>query len=200
MMLIAISMLRVHDKQRDEWRDAIDERWARLLWHCNLTAMPLPNDARAAAHLLSTVRPGGLLLTGGGDCAAISGRPDCRDETESVAIDWAEKVATPVFAVCRGMQMLVCRGGGRVEKRGGHTATRHDIRFGDVRRSVNSYHDYAVLDAPGFDVAATADDGSIEWVMRPQHRQQAVMWHPEREGVAHPADIALLKQHFGVLD
>lgn len=200
MMLIAVSMRRVHDALRDEWRDALDERWVRLLWHCNLTAMPLPNDARTARHLLAVVRPDGLLLTGGGDCAAISGRADCRDETESVAIDWAERAAAPVFAVCRGMQVLVCRGGGRVEKRLGHTASRHEINLGDVRRSVNSYHDYAVVDAPGFNVAATADDGSIEWVTRPERRQQAVMWHPERERVAHAADIALLKNHFGVLD
>jgi putative glutamine amidotransferase len=196
MKMVAVTMLRSYDEGRSEWRSAIDERWVRILTQCGLTPVFLPNHGPTAASLLHSLQPIGLLLTGGGNCSAISGSSDARDETEQVALTWAQSAVRPVFGVCRGMQVLLAATGVRLVPVERHVAVRHSlVGHGQVRR-VNSYHRYAAFDAAGWQVCGRSEDGVVEWVRDPLRRWEGIMWHPEREPEAAPQDLKLIKNLF----
>ncbi|MFM7774535.1 MAG: gamma-glutamyl-gamma-aminobutyrate hydrolase family protein, partial [Candidatus Kapaibacterium sp.] len=137
-----------------------------------------------------------------------------RDARELAMLDIALERAMPVLGICRGMQVLNVHGGGTliidiprqvttsarpVAHAGTETGTDADVMHAVdlasdsvlkklVRRStgmVNSSHHQAVdILAPGYTVAATADDGVIEAIERdPEHGRSVVLgvqWHPER--------------------
>lgn len=196
MNLVAITALRLFDRDRDEWRTAIDERWFDFFRACRLLPLILPNDAEAATALLEQLRPVGLVLSGGGECAALSGHIDARDRTEQAALAWAERRGKPVLGVCRGMQVLLAQAGGSLEPVPDHVRVRHAIGTPAGRREVNSYHGYGCRHAADFDVRGRADDGTVEWVEHRQRRQSGVMWHPEREAQASREDIMLFQSLF----
>ncbi|WP_198346958.1 gamma-glutamyl-gamma-aminobutyrate hydrolase family protein [Burkholderia ubonensis] len=181
---------------RDEWRDALDQRWATLLADCELTPLMLPNHPAAAAALLKAFSPLGAILTGGGDCRAISGRSDPRDETERVVLDWATCGNRPILGVCRGMQVLLADSGASLDVVNSHVGSRHRIRSLESARWVNSYHAYAARTAPAYQVMARSEDGIVEWIRRAAPRQEGIMWHPEREAPAAQADIEMIKALF----
>lgn len=192
MTFVGLTLLHVHEDQRDEWRDAIDARWTNFLMGCGLEPLYLPNRPDAARALLQRVRPAGIVLTGGGECAALSGKVHLRDEVESIAIDWAQRVGKPVLGVCRGMQVLLARAGATLVRVEGHVAREHPINVFGVRRMVNSYHGHAALVVPAeFTVEATSDDGVIEAVSNPERRWSGLMWHPERNEKPDPSDVRL---------
>ena len=115
----------------------------------------------------------------------------------------------PVFAICRGVQVLNVAAGGTlvqdipsaIETELDHSiqepkhAPAHDVRvtpatvlastLGDVRQLdtciVNSRHHQAVADvAPSFVVSAVSPDGIIEAIERPDSKFcVGVQWHPE---------------------
>jgi putative glutamine amidotransferase len=161
----------------------------------------------------------GVMLTGGGDVdpslygeaphlsyeAAEAGR-----DAFEIALAQAALVAdVPLFAICRGMQVLnVAMGGSLVQDIPSEIAGAldHSIReprfhiahevwvnresklwaiMGDKLEGeslqVNSRHHQAVKRvASGFEVSATAPDGVIEAMERPASRFCiAVQWHPE---------------------
>jgi putative glutamine amidotransferase len=116
----------------------------------------------------------------------------------------------PVLAICRGAQVLnVAAGGTLVQDLPSHRpaslqhsvvepahAVAHDVRVrpdtclahllaprltSDSRLAVNSRHHQSVdAPAPGFLVSATAPDGTVEAIERPDARFcVGVQWHPE---------------------
>jgi putative glutamine amidotransferase len=131
-----------------------------------------------------------------------------RDEFELALARLALAEDTPVLAVCRGLQVINVAAGGTLiqdiasEVTLGHQidaplyAIAHEVWVargsalsnvmqeqladGEVLQ-VNSRHHQAVKQtAPGFDVCATAPDGIIEAIERPNSRFCiAVQWHPE---------------------
>jgi putative glutamine amidotransferase len=161
----------------------------------------------------------GVLLPGGGDVdparygearhrtydAAETGR----DEFEIELVQRALDADLPIFAICRGIQVLnVARGGSLVQdivdeipSAGTHVlrepafAIAHDIwvsmgsllerllreRLEDEGCAVNSRHHQAVKRlGEGLIVTATAPDGVIEAVEDPAKRFcLGVQWHPE---------------------
>lgn len=198
MSFVAMTMLRVHEPTRDEWRDAIDVRWTAFLGHCCLQPLYLPNDAATAVQLLELTNPVGVVLTGGGSCTALSGLVDERDRTEVAALDWAASRGKPVLGVCRGMQVLLSRAGASLERVQDHIGSRHPVEgaFGD--RIVNSFHEYGFRSAPAvYAVQARSNDGMVEAVFDASSRHAAVMWHPEREVEPDSADLALFLRVFG---
>jgi putative glutamine amidotransferase len=198
MRFIAMTMLRVQEPARDEWRDAIDVRWAAFLAHCGLQPLYVPNDAAAAARLLDRMDPAGVVLTGGGSCSALSGRVEERDRTEAAALDWAIARRKPVLGVCRGMQVLLARAGATLERVHDHVSRRHAVEGVLGRRVVNSFHKYGFRTAPpAYAVQARSDDGVVEAAMDASSRHAAVMWHPERELEPDAADLALFRGIFG---
>ena len=157
----------------------------------------------------------GLLVTGGIDVdPALYGeapwpeveavnRP--RDDFELALLREALDRDLPVFAICRGHQLLNVALGGRLlqhiagdthvdldDER--HTSATHDVTItpgtrlhGVYQRDrlfVNSRHHQAVVPdgvAAGLRVSAVTDDGLVEGLESDIHRWVlSVQWHPER--------------------
>jgi putative glutamine amidotransferase len=152
----------------------------------------------------------GLVLTGGADVephrygfddpggSCVHVLPE-RDEAELPIVDFAMERRLPIFAICRGMQLLnVACGGSLIPDLPGHEfddSLRHGVRIepdsqlgrilGAATGDVSSSHHQAV-DRPGsgLRVVATGTDGiveAIEWE-NPEAKPWlvAVQWHPER--------------------
>jgi putative glutamine amidotransferase len=162
---------------------------------------------------------GGLLLSGGGDVLpslygaeahpTFSAAEDGRDAYELDLVRRALDADLPVFAICRGIQVLnVARGGTLVQDIPDElqTTIEHSIRIPPVHIAhdawmtpdsllerlmrplehgdacpVNSRHHQAVKDlGNGLVTVATAPDGVIEAIEDPSKRFcLGVQWHPE---------------------
>jgi putative glutamine amidotransferase len=166
-----------------------------------------------------TARGQGLLLTGGGDIhpglygeaphPTFQASETGRDEYEIALVQAAMAAEIPIFAICRGMQLLnVALGGTLIQDipsmvngaashsvpeprfaiahevwvvKGSRLATLMAEKLdGDICQ-VNSRHHQAVKAvAGGWEVTATAPDGVIEAIEQPGDVfRLAVQWHPE---------------------
>jgi N5-(cytidine 5'-diphosphoramidyl)-L-glutamine hydrolase len=195
---------------RDERRDALDQRWAALLESLSLIALPMPNSLADPAAWLTAANPDLIVLTGGNDLAHLVDGPDAapeRDRTEALMLQHASAEATPLLAVCRGLQLIVDSGGGALVPVEGHVAQDHVITTHPAAgnwpirdgRSVNSFHNWGVEQSAvpaGWELAATAADGTVEAIVHSTLPQVALMWHPER-GEADADDIVLIEQLIG---
>lgn len=206
-MHIAITQRVVYDPGHGERRDALAGDWHRFLlavWP-DAVIVPVPNRPDHAARLLAAVAADALVLTGGND---VGSEPE-RDRTEADCLLYAAGHGLPVLGVCRGLQLLATLGGGRVvaADRAAHVATRHPVRcLADTdwgwtagrTLEVNSFHGLAVpADGlpRGWTALARSPDGGIEAARSGDGRCVAVMWHPEREAVPDPLDVALFRRH-----
>jgi putative glutamine amidotransferase len=180
---------------------------------------PLELDLQRDDPAEVATRVEGLLLTGGGDVdPALYGEAPHetyqpsepgRDEYEIALVRAVAKRDVPIFAICRGMQVLnVALGGTLLQDIPSmvNGAVPHSVpepRFaiahevwvakgsqlaklmaekleGDICQ-VNSRHHQAVKNvAPGWEVTGTAPDGVIEAIELPGDAfRMAVQWHPE---------------------
>jgi putative glutamine amidotransferase len=164
-------------------------------------------------------RSDGIMLTGGGDVAptlygeaphsTFQASEPGRDEYEIALVKEAIKAELPIFAICRGMQLLnVALGGTLVQDIPSmvNGALNHSVpepryhiahevwvaagsqlfqlmkeKLDGESCQVNSRHHQAVKQvAPGWDVSGTAPDGVIEAIEQPgKVFRLAVQWHPE---------------------
>lgn len=192
--------------ERGERRDAIDQRLMALLYAAGVVPVAVPNAlldaANSAADALAgwvvAVNPRAVLLSGGND---IGECPD-RDRTERWLLDHARTHGLPVLGICRGMQMMAAWAGGTLMKVEGHVRTRHILSVAgeaELPSEVNSYHNIALADCPtGFAVMARAEDGTIEAMRHETLPWEGWMWHPERERVFSPVDVARIRALFHV--
>ncbi len=167
----------------------------------------------------------GLLLTGGTDVdPALYGQlrhpatqeaDRARDEFELRVLGAALRVDVPVFAICRGMQVLnVAMGGSLIQdlpdsgvrhRSEPGVVTLHGVEtgqhgvvsavFGKGIAQVNSRHHQAV-DRPGEGIVVTARaaDGVIEACEMPGRRfVVGVQWHPEDRVAESAQDRALFE-------
>jgi putative glutamine amidotransferase len=161
----------------------------------------------------------GILLTGGGDIdparygatahATYDAAEPGRDTFEIALVEAAMAARRPIFAICRGMQVLnVALGGDLIQDIPSEVngAVHHDVRepryalahevwatqgsrFATLMRDklvdgescqVNSRHHQAVRHVGrGLEVVATSPDGVIEAVEGQGPFCLAVQWHPE---------------------
>jgi len=190
---------------RAELRDALDQRLVQWLVHAGFLPVLVPNTLSATGHpseqalesWLKVVQPGALLLSGGNDI----GEYPARDATERYLLAWAEASRMPVLGICRGLQMMAVWAGVDLVKREGHVGTRHQLVVTALKdewpTEVNSYHNWGLASCPaGFEVAAKAEDGSIEAIKHVELPWEGWMWHPEREAPFSPQDIKRLKRLF----
>lgn len=183
---------RVEEDARGERRDMLDQRWGGFLEACGIAFVPLPNRLPAVQTLAPLLH--GVVLTGGGDLAALGGCSPERDEVEQWLIAEARTGRWPLLGVCRGMQALIHAFGGTIWRTTGHVAVTHAVRgpWGD--RTVNSFHDLAATAVPAPLVPmAWADDGVVEAIRHHNRPIAGLMWHPERRPQPDPQDITLVR-------
>lgn len=203
------------------------------------TAAPYVEALRGAGLDATLITPGspreldslgGLVLTGGSDVnparygqapngTELKGIHDDRDELEMALVVEAIASARPVFAICRGMQLLnVARGGTLIQHlepeavhrqrpgdgaRPGRHPAAHTIVVADGTRlssiigggefGVNSRHHQAVQRlGGGLVVSAFAPDGVVEAIeLAGPAFAIGVQWHPEDRVLASEADRKL---------
>ncbi|MDQ2104236.1 gamma-glutamyl-gamma-aminobutyrate hydrolase family protein [Azospirillum isscasi] len=177
----------------NERRDQLDQNWARFVHALGAVALPLPNHLDTVKALVPGLA--GVILTGGGDPAALGGTTPERDAVETELIRRAGAGAFPLVGVCRGFQSLACAFGGRFTEVAGHIGTPHPVTGGWGGRTVNSFHRYGLPQAPEplIAEARSAGDGLVEAIRHPSLPLAAVMWHPERTLPFDPRDIALFR-------
>lgn len=127
-------------------------------------------------------------------------RPD-RDAWETALLDAADAAGLPVLGVCRGMQLMAVHAGGALDQHtpdvvGHEQHSPGGDRFGDTevvvepasrvaglvgeRLRVRCHHHQSVARAPGLEIVARADDGSVEAIERAGDRfWVGAQWHPE---------------------
>jgi putative glutamine amidotransferase len=192
MKLIAVSQRVDVLAERNERRDALDQRYAELLTRLGFVVLPVPNLGTATAQQLAGLPLAGILLSGGNDLVSLGGDAPERDATESGLAELAAARHLPLIGICRGMQFLAAREGIALVAHDEHIGRRHPVT-GAITREVNSYHRWCVPAAPpGWDVLAEAADGTVEAMRHRTLPWHGIMWHPERETPFDPADIALL--------
>ena len=124
-----------------------------------------------------------------------------RDECELLLARESRRLDLPVLGICRGIQVMAVAAGGSLIQHlpdsygtvdhpsGDGVFGSHPVQIlpGSVlydvygaRADVPTYHHQAVLEAPGYEIAARADDGVIEAMVDPAARWRiGVQWHPE---------------------
>ncbi len=199
-------------------RYCMSASYVRAIEAAGGTSVILPPQRDAVEHLLAIID--GLLLSGGPDIdparygdtyvhSETYGIDPDRDQFEIDLFHAALQRETPVFGICRGIQVMnVALGGTLIQDIGtehpgaaeiGHrqherglkaTAVGHEVSavdltslpiFGNNDLGVNSFHHQAIRDlAPDLIPVAHSPDGLIEAVvMRGNSEVFGVQWHPE---------------------
>lgn len=157
---------------------------------------PVPGTARSILPRLDA-----LVMSGGDDPDTTPFGEPVHPKATLVAADrqqceleWIEAIERdrpdlPVLGVCLGMQFMGLRAGGRLDQHlPDHLPTAdehwdgrcHEVR-GEITGPVHSHHRQALVEAGDFEVVATAADGVIEAIARPDRPfHLGVQWHPER--------------------
>ncbi len=183
-----------------ERRDCADQRIADFISACGFLPLPVPNRAGLAEQIIETLRPAGIILSGGNSLTAYGGNAPERDAMDHVLIELAVKNQIPLYGFCRGMQSVLVYFGNELVNVDGHVAVRHMIRADKECYEVNSYHNQACkeLKAGGeLRIMAQTPDGVIEAVRHKNLPIAGTMWHPERETNYTQKDINMVKELFG---
>lgn len=177
---VAISQRVDEYPDRQETRDALDQKLSEMLAQAGFLPLPVPNslgNAQSVALWCAEMGISAVVLSGGNDIGSCAPR----DMTEGALLDWAADRKVPVLGICRGMQMLVCHAGGSLKQVSDHVRTRHKLS-GNLPYDVNSYHDQAIDTLPDcYDVLARAEDDTVEAIKHKTLPWMGWMWHPERE-------------------
>jgi N5-(cytidine 5'-diphosphoramidyl)-L-glutamine hydrolase len=191
MKIVALSQRVDFLPQRDEVRDAIDQRLINFILECGGLSMPVPNTFSKLGYLskwLRIVKPDAIILSGGADIGSCSNR----DHTDYALLDFAEKDKLPVLGICRGMQLMGVRGGVDLKPVDKHINVRHSL-IGRVVGQVNSYHALSLSELPeDYHKLACSEDGEIEAISHKSLPWEGWMWHPEREKIFSAQDIKRL--------
>jgi putative glutamine amidotransferase len=186
---------------RNEYRDALDVQWAKLLESIEILPIILPSSIDRVDSYLKELNIDGVILSGGNDIGSSS----CRDRVEERAVNFAKTYNLPVLGVCRGMQFLNHIENGTLVECEGHVSTEHALYGKWAKKNnlskVNSYHNQAITKktlSPSFRVLAETEDDVIEAFEHFKYPWLGIMWHPEREQPFSQPDLELIKQHFGL--
>ncbi len=203
MKIVAVSQRVDHYPERNETRDALDQRVITFLLAAGFIPVPVPNglykalpdgryDHQKLIGWLAAVKPQAFVLSGGNDI----GQCRERDLTECWLLDYASQHQMAVLGICRGMQMMAHWAGIGLRPVQGHVRTRHRLS-GKITGEVNSYHGFSLVTCPdGFEVLALSEDSEIEAMRSQSLAWEGWMWHPERENQVMSRDIQRVKELF----
>ncbi len=209
-------------------RNTIARDYARAIEYVGGAPLLLPHVEDSACIDQYMGMLDGLVLSGGGDIDPllfgqephqnIGSIDRVRDEMEIQLTQKALDQDLPIFAICRGIQMLNVAADGTVyqdiasemsqptlrhSQAGAGWYASHTIDIlsdsrlhqiiGSTTARVNSFHHQAVRDVgEGFTVTAKATDGVIEAIEDPTHRfALGVQCHPEMMWKRHPESLNL---------
>lgn len=167
-----------------ERRDCTDQRIADFIKTCGFLPIPIPNKSELAEEVVKTIKPIGIILTGGNSLEKYGGNAPERDTMDRELIKLSVKEKIPLYGFCRGMQSILDFFGNEIVNVEGHVAVRHLIYEGTEQYEVNSYHNQACVQLKrncGLKVLSQAEDGVIESVCHEKLPIIGSMWHPERE-------------------
>jgi putative glutamine amidotransferase len=204
MKIVAVTQRIDHFPERNETRDALDQRLITFLLLAGFVPVPVPNglqrvlpdgrsDPEELDGWLAAVKPQAFVLSGGNDIG------ECleRDLIEGWLLDHASQRQMPLLGVCRGMQMMAHWASVDLCFVQGHVRTRHRLT-GEVVGEVNSYHGFSLAACPlDFEVLARSEDGQIEAIRHQSLPWEGWMWHPEREENFAARDVLRIKALFG---
>ncbi len=183
--------------ERQERRDALDQRWIDLVCLAGFEPVVVPNNETWVKNHLATKDLPGLLLTGGNSLRSAGGDAPERDLVEQLLFQKALAQGTPVLGVCRGMQVVLDHFGAVMQPVEGHVAQAQKIQIEGRDVVVNSFHDWGHTEVPGcFQIWAKADDGVIKAVKHNHMPVWGIMWHPERIQPFRSEDISILQSLF----
>lgn len=199
-------------------RFTLGKNYVNSLVACGAIPILLPTVVAPEAWRAVYESADGVLLSGGGDVdPALFGEPAHektygvdreRDTMEMALARWALQDDKPLFAICRGIQVMnVALGGSLIQDLPSQcgSAVPHDGNYSGFERhavahavciepgthiaqimgpgevGVNSFHHQALKDvAKGLVVTSRAPDGVVESVEFPGKRHYiGVQWHPE---------------------
>lgn len=183
----------------NERRDCADQRIPEFIDACGYTPIPLPNNAALVEKIVNSLKPVGIILTGGNSLEKYGGNAPERDLTDCFLISKAVRESIPLYGFCRGMQSILDYFGSELKNVEGHVAVRHFISGRDNKREVNSYHNQACLSTVmnDLEIVMRSDDGVVEKIVHKSLPIIGTMWHPEREAPFNDADIKMVKELFG---
>ncbi len=190
MKIVAVSQRVDQFPDRNETRDALDQRLVNLLARAGVCAVPTPNTLGLDIHgWLKVMQPKAIVLSGGNDLGLNSDR----DLTELALLNYAEQNGLPLLGICRGMQMMGHWAGMGLHRVSGHERVSHDV-IGEITGRVNSYHSFSLDACPrGFEVLARSLDGEIEAIRHTSLIWEGWMWHPERQELNESVDLSRIK-------
>ena len=178
--------------ERDERRDTLDQNMVKFLSLLKGIVLPVPNCLIATEQLdtwLMSINADAIILSGGDDL----GKTPERDKTEFHLLSYAKEYNTPVLGICRGMQMMAAYEGVGVKRVAGHAQTVHSLN-GEIRREVNSYHDFSIECCPEtYRCIAYSEDSQIEAIKHKRRPWEGWMWHPERSKTFSISDLERLQ-------
>lgn len=183
----------------NERRDCADQRIVDFLKICDYLPVPVPNNRAVAVEIVDSLKPVGIVLTGGNSLVKYGGNAPERDDVDRELIKLTIEKQIPLYGFCRGMQSILDYFENELVNVTGHVAVRHKIFGIEKEIEVNSYHNQGCKSLKSDELLAVleTEDGIIEKVRHKTLPIIGTMWHPERENPFRDADINMVKTLYG---